>query len=171
MKQVNGMCSDNEWIGSRMCGTCYCNKHEQQFVPVASSIPFTHSRWLFTEKLVALMFLFFMSIKTGGVQYQSPSTWRCDHPSPLGTHTCRLVGSCSKHHELQEYACCVAIAGPIDKHNPTLHIFPHQRYVGWSGVLNCFMLSSLPCFYAFCWSAIPTSCYIFNVFYSCIVSC
>ena len=32
---------------------------------------------------------------------------------------------------------------------------------------NCFMLSSLPCFYAFCWSAIPTSCYIFNVFYSC----
>ena len=29
------------------------------------------------------------------------------------------------------------------------------------------MLSSLPCFYAFCWSAIPTSCYIFNVFYSC----
>jgi len=22
-------------------------------------------------------------------------------------------------------------------------------------------------FYAFCWSAIPTSCYIFNVFYSC----
>ena len=30
------------------------------------------------------------------------------------------------------------------------------------------MLSSLPCFYACCWSAIPTSCYIFNVFYSCI---
>ena len=30
------------------------------------------------------------------------------------------------------------------------------------------MLSSLPCFYAFCWSAIPTSCYIFNVFYSCL---
>ena len=29
------------------------------------------------------------------------------------------------------------------------------------------MLSSLPCFSAFCWSAIPTSCYIFNVFYSC----
>ena len=29
------------------------------------------------------------------------------------------------------------------------------------------MLSSLPCFYAFCWSAIPTSCYILNVFYSC----
>ena len=29
------------------------------------------------------------------------------------------------------------------------------------------MLSSLPCFYAFCWSAIPTSCYVFNVFYSC----
>jgi len=30
------------------------------------------------------------------------------------------------------------------------------------------MLSSLPCFYAFCWSDIPTSCYIFNVFYSCV---
>ena len=28
------------------------------------------------------------------------------------------------------------------------------------------MLSSLPCFYAFCWSVIPTSYYIFNVFYS-----
>ena len=27
------------------------------------------------------------------------------------------------------------------------------------------MLSSLPCFYAFCWSAIPTSCYIFNVLF------
>ena len=45
--------------------------------------------------------------------------------------------------------------------------FPHERYVGWSCVLNCFMLSSLPCFYAFCWSTIPTSCYIFNAFYSC----
>jgi len=32
-----------------MGGTCYCNKHAQQFAPVASSIPFTHSRWLFTE--------------------------------------------------------------------------------------------------------------------------
>ena len=38
------------------------------------------------------------------------------------------------------------------------------RYVGWGCILNCFMLSSLPCFYAFHWSAIPTSCYIFNVF-------
>ena len=26
------------------------------------------------------------------------------------------------------------------------------------------MLSSQPCLYAFCWSAIPTSCYIFNAF-------
>ena len=43
-----------------------------------------------------------------------------------------------------------------------------ERYVGWGCILNCFMLSSLPCFYAFCWSAIPTSCHIFNVFYSCI---
>jgi len=32
---------------------------------------------------------------------------------------------------------------------------------------NCFMLSSLPCFHAFCWSAIPTSCYVFNVVCSC----
>ena len=31
-------------------------------------------------------------------------------------------------------------------------------------VLNCFMLSSLSCFCAFCWSAIPISCYIFNDF-------
>jgi len=35
-----------------------------------------------------------------------------------------------------------------------------ERCLGW-GWLNCFMLSSLPCFYAICWSAIPTSCYIF----------
>ena len=35
---------------------------------------------------------------------------------------------------------------------------------GWNCVLNCYMLSSLPCFPAFCWSATPTSCYIsFNV--------
>ena len=42
-----------------------------------------------------------------------------------------------------------------------------KRYVGWGCIPNCFVLSSLPCFYAFCWSAIPTSCYIFNVCYSC----
>jgi len=29
------------------------------------------------------------------------------------------------------------------------------------------IIPSLPCFYAFCWSAIPTSYYIFNVLYSC----
>ena len=29
---------------------------------------------------------------------------------------------------------------------------------------TCFMLSSLPSFPAFCWSAVPTSCYIFNVY-------
>ena len=46
-------------------------------------------------------------------------------------------------------------------------LFDVERYVGWGCILNCFMLSSLPCFYAFCWSAIPTSCYIFNAVYSC----
>ena len=40
----------------------------------------------------------------------------------------------------------------------------HQRYAGWSCLLNCLCYHPLPCFYAFCWSAIPTSCYIFNVF-------
>ena len=30
------------------------------------------------------------------------------------------------------------------------------------------MLSSLPCFFAFCWSAIPTSCYISMSFWSCL---
>ena len=49
-------------------------------------------------------------------------------------------------------------------HNSTLHIFNVERYVGWGCILNCLMLSSLPCFYAFYWYAIPTSCYIF---YSC----
>jgi len=34
-------------------------------------------------------------------------------------------------------------------HNSTLHIFNVERYVGWGCVLNCFMLSSLPCLYAF----------------------
>jgi len=32
-------------------------------------------------------------------------------------------------------------------------------------ILNCSILSSLPCFYAFGWFAIPTSRYIFNVFF------
>jgi len=50
---------------------------------------------------------------------------------------------------------------------PESHQTDVERYVGWGCILNCFKLSSLPCFYAFCWSAIPTSCYIFNVFYSC----
>jgi len=40
-------------------------------------------------------------------------------------------------------------------HNSTLYIFGVERYIGWGCILNCFMLSSLPCFYAFCWSAIP----------------
>ena len=44
--------------------------------------------------------------------------------------------------------------------------FNVERYVGWSCILNCSMLSSLPFFYAFCWFAIPTSRNIFNVFYS-----
>ena len=34
---------------------------------------------------------------------------------------------------------------------------PPYRYVGWSCIVNVFVLSSLPCFPAFCWSAIPTS--------------
>ena len=34
-------------------------------------------------------------------------------------------------------------------HNSTLHLFDVERYVGWGCILNCFMLSSLPCFYAF----------------------
>jgi len=43
-------------------------------------------------------------------------------------------------------------------------IFDVERYVGWCCILNSFMLLSLPCFYAFCWSAIPTTCYSFNDF-------
>jgi len=62
------------------------------------------------------------------------------------------------------------IASNSSVHNSNLHIFDVERYVGWGCILNCFMLSSLPCFYAVCWSAIPTSCYIFNVFYSCLIS-
>ena len=60
----------------------------------------------------------------------------------------------------------MTVPGHFRSRDLTWHILPHQRYVGWSCVLNCFMLSSLPCFNIFCWSAIPTSCYICNVFYS-----
>jgi len=41
-----------------------------------------------------------------------------------------------------------------------IHIFPLLKIYRVELCTNCFMLSSLPCFYAFCWSAIPTSCYI-----------
>jgi len=61
-------------------------------------------------------------------------------------------------------------SGDAYKYYSTLCIFNVERHVGyqWGCILNCFMLSSLPCFYAFCWCAIPTSCYIFNVSYSCL---
>ena len=36
---------------------------------------------------------------------------------------------------------------------PTRLIFNVERYVGWGCILNCFMLLSVPCFNAFCWSA------------------
>ena len=49
---------------------------------------------------------------------------------------------------------------PLETPLATGLIFNVERYVGWGYILNCSMLSSLPCFYAFCWSAIPTSCYI-----------
>ena len=65
----------------------------------------------------------------------------------------------------QEHASHASILP--SKHNSNLHIFNVERYVGWCCILNCFMLSSLPCFHAFCWSAILTSCYLFNVLYSC----
>ena len=42
-------------------------------------------------------------------------------------------------------------------YNSTLTMIP----VGWGCILNCFIL---PCFPPFCWSAIPTSPYISNVF-------
>jgi len=97
-------------------------------------------------------------------------------------HACSQVPSCTDltcdaaigHVFFEVYLSALVLSGTwlpqfpdTSVYNPTLHIFPHQRYVRWSCVLNCFMLSSLPCFYAFCWSAIHTSCYIFNVFYSC----
>ena len=47
-------------------------------------------------------------------------------------------------------------------------IFDVGRYVGWGCILNCFMLSSLPCFYAFCWSAIPTFLMFFFIYF-CII--
>ena len=49
---------------------------------------------------------------------------------------------------------------------------PHIRWVWWSCVLNCYMLSSLPCFCAFCWSAIPTFLMFFIFLYhiACLLS-
>ena len=46
----------------------------------------------------------------------------------------------------------------IQLHHAYISFHIKDNMVG--GVLNCFMLSTLACFYAFCWSAIPTSCYI-----------
>ena len=37
------------------------------------------------------------------------------------------------------------IAQNSSVHNSTIHIFDVERYVGWGCILNCFMLSSLPC--------------------------
>ena len=44
----------------------------------------------------------------------------------------------------------------ISFHSPLYISLTMERYVGWSCVLNCFMLSSLLCFPALCQSAIPT---------------
>jgi len=43
--------------------------------------------------------------------------------------------------------CTLQFYGSV--HNSTLHIFNVERYVGWGCIPNCFILSSLPCFYAF----------------------
>ena len=45
-------------------------------------------------------------------------------------------------------------------------IFNVERYVGWSCLQNSLMLSSLPCFPTFCWSAIFISHYISNLDYT-----
>ena len=64
------------------------------------------------------------------------------------------------------------IAQNSEVYNPPTEIdlFPYtctyneKRYVG-DCILHCFVRSSLPCYLTFCRSGIPTSCYIFNVFY------
>ena len=87
-----------------------------------------------------------------------------------------------KFHSLQLYGFVVMVSVnrnfsqlfvlPSDSvHNSTLHIFNAERPVGWGCILNCLCYHPyLVSTYAFCWSAIPTSCYIFNVFYSCYVT-
>ena len=49
-------------------------------------------------------------------------------------------------------------------------IFHVERYVGWGCILNCFMLSSLPCFCAFCWSAIPIHLVTFLMFFILVIN-
>ena len=50
-------------------------------------------------------------------------------------------------------------------YNPIFHII-HERYIRGC-ILNRYMPSPLPWFVSFCCSAIPTSLYILNVFYTC----
>ena len=47
----------------------------------------------------------------------------------------------------------------------SIYTYYGKRSLYGGCILNCFMWSSLPCFYTFCRSAIPTSYYILNVFY------
>jgi len=55
---------------------------------------------------------------------------------------------------------------PALPYNPsTLYRCIMEKDVSWGLSIDLFfMLSSLPCFFTFCRSTIPTSCYIFNVF-------
>jgi len=48
---------------------------------------------------------------------------------------------------------------------PAFHCLQYSRLQKSGNILNCLMGSSLTCFCTLCCSAIPTSCYISNVFY------
>ena len=46
-----------------------------------------------------------------------------------------------------------------------VHVYMEEDLCSGDCILHCYVPSSLPCFLTFCRSGIPTSCYIFNVFY------
>ena len=64
-------------------------------------------------------------------------------------------------HRIQGESLSSIVDSVFEKFSIQLHpIYLSILDIGWGCVPNCFMLSSLPCFPAFCWSAIPTSHYI-----------
>jgi len=157
-----------------ICASCITREYCAEFHPSSTQVAVPVYCTLLCTSCNMYEFPSNPYLSTNSLDFYSFIVWAVLHtfalsmfsywPPKLGCH-CNLLSSVAVYMVPLILTICPINTSQLD--NPTLHIFPHQWYVGWSCVLNCFMLSSLPCFYAFSWSAIPTSCYIFNVFYSC----